>query len=277
VADDRNENGRGARIRELSAGGPADKAGLQASDLITAINGQPIHTLDDMAQALLPIVAGGKVDFQVERAGGNQTLAVVLGTRPPKAERRFPEFGRVPEDVGPASARPPAGSLAGVVAPGGPPLLGVRTVPLSLELRRRFKVAADVDGALVSAVTIGSPADVAGIMIGMLITAVNGQSINGPDGLSALIRQAGPGREVELTWWDQDGQQHRGMVTLAGGNAAGRSAPGPRPMDNDPLMADPAAPPPPRNGPTIEALQQRIRQLELRIEKLEAAQARRGN
>jgi S1-C subfamily serine protease len=287
VADDRNENGRGVRIREVT-GAPAGKAGLLAGDLITAIQGRPVRSLDDMAKALQPVTVGQKVDFQIDRAGAIQVISVVLGTRPPKTERRFPEFGKVPEEVGPPADRLMPQPIT--AAPSGP-LLGVRSIPLPPELRRQFKVGAEVAGALVSAVTVGSAADAAGITPGMLITAVNGHDVDGPDALIALVRQAGAGRDVELTFWDQDGQQHRRVVTLSGGNAgAPRGVTQPRPTENDPIMLDPPlaqptrepVPPsrdpaqPPRVAPSIEQLQQRIRQLELRIEKLEAAQARRS-
>jgi membrane-associated protease RseP (regulator of RpoE activity) len=168
-------------------------------------------------------------------------------------------------------------------APGGP-LLGVRTVPLTIELRRQFKVAADVDGALVTAVTGDSPADRIGIMPGMLITAVNGQAIRGPDTLSALVRQAGPGQEIDLSFRDQNGELHR-RVVLAGAAVAARpqqppgqpqqptQPPSPLQLPGPSDLSDPTVLPggPAREESTIQSLERRIQQLEARVEKLEAA------
>lgn len=274
VADDRGENGRGVRIREVMPGGPAAQGGLQGADLVTAINNRPVRATDDMAQLLAPVAAGQPVEFQVERAGKAQKVRVVLGPRPAKAERRFPEFGKQPDAAAaPMENRQGVGSAAN--APGRP-LLGVRTIPLTGDLRRRFGVPAETSGALISAVTVNSPADKKGLAAGMVITAFDGQPVDGPEVLSALVRQAGPGRDVELTCWDQNGPS-RYRVTLAG-ESSPASVPGPLGQESEPTQAQ--APPPafvPGPAPsessatTTELLERRIQQLEARLDRLEAA------
>jgi S1-C subfamily serine protease len=272
LADDRGEEGRGIRIRELLPGGPAADGGLQVGDLLTAINGRPIRTMDDMIQTLAPVPAGQRVEFQVNRSGATQKISVVLGSRPAKADRRFPDFGKQPEDL-PAPADRRAAGEAPLGAPNGP-LLGVRTLPATPELRRRFKVAVDTDGALITAVTVGSPADKIGLSPGMLITAINGQPVNSPDAVSALVRQAGPGREIELTYWDKTAQL-RQRVTLAGAGDAARVPAPQAPVPPAPSNFTPEPPPPaaapPRAESATEALERRIQQLESRLDKLEAA------
>lgn len=272
VADDRGENGRGIRIREVLPGGPAAQGGLQGADLVTAVNNRPVRTLDDMAQILGPLPAGQQVEFQVERAGKTHKAAVILGTRPVRAERRFPEFGKQPETPPPSSdPQTPAKPVAG--APGGP-LLGVRTVPLTADLRQRFGVPAETGGALISAVTVHSPADKIGLAPGMVITTCNGQPVSGPEVLSALVRQAGPGREVDLMCWDQNGPT-RYRVTLAGGTPVA-DVPGPLGAGGEQPPAQPPAPPAftpspaPTESPT-EQLERRVQMLEARLDRLEAA------
>ncbi|HWC89936.1 MAG TPA: PDZ domain-containing protein, partial [Pirellulales bacterium] len=197
VADDRGEQGRGIRVREVLPGGPAATGGLQSADLITAIAGRTIRTMDDMIQALAPLPAGQRVEFQINRAGVAQKVTVVLGARPPQEERRFPDFGKQPEN-----SLAPADRATGVAAsPPSGPLLGVRTVPATADLRRRFNITVEAEGVLVSAVTVGSPAEKIGLTPGVLLTAINGQAVNHPDTVSALVHQAGPGREIELTYW----------------------------------------------------------------------------
>ncbi len=63
-------------------GGPADKAGLKAGDIITAVNGQALdaqHPLDLVMSQLAP---GQTASLTVLRAGSTITVDVPLGTRP---------------------------------------------------------------------------------------------------------------------------------------------------------------------------------------------------
>jgi S1-C subfamily serine protease len=45
--DDEGEQGRGVRVKSVRPGAPAEKSGLKANDLITAIDGKRITNLDD--------------------------------------------------------------------------------------------------------------------------------------------------------------------------------------------------------------------------------------
>lgn len=63
-----------ARVGELQAGMPAEKAGLKRGDLITAINGTPVKAFEDIPQLL----KGAKqpVKFTVEREGSTLELEI---------------------------------------------------------------------------------------------------------------------------------------------------------------------------------------------------------
>ena len=66
----------------IVAGGPADKAGLKAGDIITAVNGQALdaqHPLDLVMSQLAP---GQTASLTVLRDGATITIDVALGTRP---------------------------------------------------------------------------------------------------------------------------------------------------------------------------------------------------
>ncbi len=70
-----------------------------------------------------------------------------------------------------------------------------------------------VDGAQVSQVNAGSPAEKAGIETGDVITKVDDTLITGPDSLVATVRSYRPGDKVEVTW-SRDGQTQTATVTL---------------------------------------------------------------
>ena len=64
------------------AGSPADAAGLQQGDIITAIDGRPVDSAHDLVVLLLPHRAGDVVDATVVRGGEELQIAITLGTLP---------------------------------------------------------------------------------------------------------------------------------------------------------------------------------------------------
>jgi S1-C subfamily serine protease len=71
----------GALIEVVDPGSPAEQAGLQVNDLITAVNGAPVnanHALADLIRAQKP---GDKVTLSVQRKSSSLTVDVTLGSR----------------------------------------------------------------------------------------------------------------------------------------------------------------------------------------------------
>lgn len=76
-------NGQGASIYSVAAGGPADKAGLKAGDVITAIDGRAIPDQQSLASVLSGLQPRQSVSVQVTRGDGSETsLPVILGELP---------------------------------------------------------------------------------------------------------------------------------------------------------------------------------------------------
>jgi hypothetical protein len=74
------------------------------------------------------LAPGSKVKFVVDRGGQQQTAEVILGKRPPVAQRRFEKFGRIPEPlpepntgagIGPDASGPEPGRIPTDVPPNG--------------------------------------------------------------------------------------------------------------------------------------------------------------
>jgi S1-C subfamily serine protease len=71
----------GALVEVVDPGSPAEKAGLQVNDLITAVNGAPVdanHALADLIRTYKP---GDKVTLSVRRVAGTRSVDVTLGSR----------------------------------------------------------------------------------------------------------------------------------------------------------------------------------------------------
>ncbi len=67
---------------EVVSGSPADKAGLQVGDIITAVNGQTVDAQHALSQLIQQSKAGDTVKLTVQRGTGIQTISVTLGTSP---------------------------------------------------------------------------------------------------------------------------------------------------------------------------------------------------
>jgi putative serine protease PepD len=74
--------GDGAQVADVTAGGPAQRAGLRTGDVIVGIDGSAVAAPDDVAAAIADREPGDRVDIEVRRDGGRATVSVELGRRP---------------------------------------------------------------------------------------------------------------------------------------------------------------------------------------------------
>ena len=72
-------------------------------------------------------------------------------------------------------------------------------------------------GALVLGTICGSPAMAAGLTAGSVITAVNGQSISSPDGLTSVMSKFRPDDTISVTWVSPSGQSTTSTIKLTTG------------------------------------------------------------
>ncbi len=121
-----------------------------------------------------------------------------------------------------------AGTSNSTIHQGLPGFLGVQVVPLGTGSGNNGAAtnpfgsgsgSSSTPGADVSAVINGSPADVAGITAGDVITSVNGTPVTSPKSLTGLLVDHKPGDQVTVGWTDQSGATHTATVTLGTGPA----------------------------------------------------------
>ncbi len=222
TAMDLNADQRGALVVTVTAGGPADKAGLRGSDRQTQINGvsvpiggdvivaidsQAVRQFDDLLSYLARSTeVGQKVTLTILRDGKEMILDVTLAARP----------------------SPGAAESARTTSTSEGAYLGIDGVTLTPEIARAMDLPANLTGVLVQAVQPGSPADQAGLRAGNEAVTLNGQQVKiggdlilGVDGLpvpsmddlTALLQQAQPGLTVTLQVL-RDGQLGTIDVTL---------------------------------------------------------------
>ena len=75
-------DGQGARIQQVSPGGPASDAGLRSGDLVTRVGDRAVRSWEDLVLAIRQVEAGSRVEVRVRRGSAEQTLQVTAGSRP---------------------------------------------------------------------------------------------------------------------------------------------------------------------------------------------------
>jgi putative serine protease PepD len=75
-------NNGGATVGALTANGPAQQAGVQRGDVVTAVDGQAVQTSEDLTSAVDAKAPGDTMKLTVKRSGATKTIDVKLGTRP---------------------------------------------------------------------------------------------------------------------------------------------------------------------------------------------------
>jgi len=78
---DQNEGVIVLRVVENS---PAQKAGMQAGDIIETVAGNPVKTASDVQQGVETSAIGGNLEIEINRRGKQQTLTVQPGVFPSK-------------------------------------------------------------------------------------------------------------------------------------------------------------------------------------------------
>jgi putative serine protease PepD len=75
-------NQDGALVQVVTPGSPADRAGLQAGDLVVAIDGTAVATTNELGARIRAHKPGDKISLQVVRNGNETTISATLGQRP---------------------------------------------------------------------------------------------------------------------------------------------------------------------------------------------------
>jgi serine protease Do len=193
----------GALVVDVTAGAPADTAGLQAGDVITAVDEQPVDAENDLAARITAHKPGDTVSLTVERSGEEpREVTVELGAKPEDESVAYLGLRYIP--------LPRPGMQGGESLP----FNRFRNLPFD-ELPFSFP-GSDVAGVIVQHVVENSPAEAAGLQAGDVITALDGSPVESAHALTESIAAHVPGDKVMLTVVQlSDGNEREVEVTLA--------------------------------------------------------------
>ena len=191
------ETTRGALINSVTPGGPASRAGLQAGDVVTALNGAPVTSSSELTRAVGRASAGDTLRLDILRAGRRQTVNVRSGTRP-SAEQLRAELG---DDGVPSAPTPSAAGTA---------IGGITVAPLTAALRERYDVPANVSGVVVTQPGRGSAE---GFQPGFVVFQAGTAPVTSVADLQAQVQAARTaGRDtLFLMVWTPEGNRPVGL------------------------------------------------------------------
>ena len=100
--------------------------------------------------------------------------------------------------------------------------IGVVIQEVNYDLAKSFGLEA-ANGALISQVTPGGPADKAGLQPGDIVQSVNGENVKASSDLPVLVGMMPPGTQLTLGIW-RNGKREEVQVTLGSGNTGSADA-----------------------------------------------------
>lgn len=160
---------RGAIVNTPQDGSPAAKAGIEAGDVITAVNGTAVKDSRDLARTIATLAPGTSVKLDVFHKGDSKTVTLALGELPNQRQAKADE-GKADEGKAQWNA--------------GTPRLGLALAP-----------AGDVQGAgqkgvVVTEVDPEGPAAQRGIQTGDVILNVGGKPVTNVGDVRSELAQA---------------------------------------------------------------------------------------
>jgi serine protease Do len=160
-----NAETAGALVATVAPDSPAAKSGLQAGDVLRAVDGHKLADPRALARAVADLKPGTEAKFEVLRDGETKSITVSLAAMP---NDRTADAGTADKPDG----------------------IGVKLGLITPQLRAQLELPASAKGVIIAGVEPGSPAEQAGLKEGDVILGVGSRAVTTPAEAASRIRQA---------------------------------------------------------------------------------------
>jgi serine protease Do len=167
----------GVLVQQVQPGGPADKAGLKAGDIITTVDGRSIKDGDDLVNEIASRRPGSTIRLGYARDGKPMDTTVTIGDR----DKVFAEMTNPQPEMTQEGEGDPGEAKLGMVVRDAPPAITAKI---------------HASGVLVESVRTGSFADLQQVVPGLIITRVNKLPTATKEQFDAVVGKLKPGDDV---------------------------------------------------------------------------------
>jgi serine protease Do len=166
----------GAFVSAVERGGPADKGGVEAGDIVTKVDGKAIESSTELQRTIAAVKPGNKVMLAVYRNGKPQNVSVTVGEFEPERPTRV---AKAPDEAPPSSA--PKTSI------------GASVVDLTEAQRKELKLR---QGVRIESVE-GAAAR-AGLREGDIVLSIDNQEVVDAKQFNAAVGKADKGKNIAM-------------------------------------------------------------------------------
>jgi S1-C subfamily serine protease len=171
----------GALVIGVSEDGPAEKAGIREDDVIQSFGQSEIRRPQDLTRKVRETRPGTKV-----------AIGLVRDAKPMEVEAEITRLRTPQMRIGGSEDR------GFRISGSGGARLGLKLQALNQDLAQYFKVRED-EGALVTEVEEGGPAEDAGVKAGDVIVKIDGDEVTEPGDVADILSDRDEGDTVEIT------------------------------------------------------------------------------
>jgi serine protease Do len=178
----------GVFVSVVTPNGPAAKAGVQAQDVITSVDGKPVKNGDELVGIISDKAPGSTVHLGVMRGGKSLTLDVSIADR----DKLFADRGN--------SAAPGSGPDTGDI---GQNKLGITVQPVTPAVASKLNLKG---GLSITSVRPGSFADEINLSTDAIIVEINRHPVTDEESYRAVVAGLKSGEDVVFVVRDPKGQ-----------------------------------------------------------------------
>jgi serine protease Do len=188
----------GVTVSDVTAGSPAEEAGIKVGDTIISVDGKTVKNGDELVSDIASRRPGTKVVLGFVRNGKKQDATVTVTDRAKLFAARLGEEDENAEDTAPKESK-----------------LGVTVRGVTSDMAERLDIPAG-KGVIVQDVKPGSFADDTGLTRGDVILEVNKQPVNSEDDFKRITSSLRSGQDVVFLVRQRGAGRQDGTIFLAG-------------------------------------------------------------
>ncbi len=169
------ENPSGALVARVTPDSPAAEAGLQVGDVVLSFDGTPVKSMRALPRLVARTAIGRTIDVVILRNDLKKTVQITIGRLPEKQEKKDKDEEKKKKTVEEQEKTS---------------LLGLTIVPMSGEMRTKYKIGDEVEGVVIIDVDPDSDAATKNIAAGNVIVEVKGMKVKAPNEVKSQIEAA---------------------------------------------------------------------------------------